>query len=132
MNVRNIFLMIICLLVMSCNSQTKSGINTVSPAEFAQKLADKPDAQLIDVRTSEEFSGKHLDNATNVDWNGSDFADKVSKLDKSKPVFLYCRSGGRSATAAAKLQQMGFTEIYDMDGGIIKWNTLPTQNTAKQ
>lgn len=54
---------------------------------------------------------------------------QMEKLDKEKPVYIYCRSGGRSGKAAKQLADEGFTEIYDLDGGILEWNkkNLPTK-----
>jgi thioredoxin len=57
-----------------------------------------------------------------VNWNGDDFVAKVNSYDKSKPIFVYCKVGGRSAQAASKLAELGFKEIYNLDGGIMKWN----------
>lgn len=111
------------MLMVSCQGQTSEGVKTISPKEFASKLESTPDAQLLDVRTPAEYSSEHLDKAANVDWNGADFEAKAAALDKSKPVFVYCKVGGRSAQAANKLQQMGFSEVYNMDGGILKWNS---------
>jgi thioredoxin len=107
-------------LLVSCNAQNKN-VEVIPPAAFAGKLKSMPNPQLLDVRMPSEFAGEHLDNASNVNWNGDDFAAKASKLDKSKPVFVYCKIGGRSNQAAQKLSEMGFTKIYDLQGGIVKW-----------
>ncbi|MEM8892294.1 MAG: rhodanese-like domain-containing protein, partial [Bacteroidota bacterium] len=56
------------------------------------------------------------------DVNGSGFATQVESLDKSKPVLLYCKKGGRSARAAKQLQEMGFMTIYDLEGGFTAWS----------
>jgi rhodanese-related sulfurtransferase len=99
------------------------GINKELPvAEYEQKLAASTGAQLVDVRTPGEYAEGHLANAKNIDYNSDAFADKVAKLDKAKPVFVYCLSGGRSGMAAEQMHNMGFTEVYNMKGGIIKWN----------
>jgi thioredoxin len=74
------------------------------------------------VRTPEEYAVERIDNAVNVNWNGADFESKASTYDKSKPIFVYCKVGGRSAQAANKLSEMGFKEIFNLDGGIMKWN----------
>jgi len=89
-----------------------------------------PDAAIIDVRTPQEFSDGHLIHATNMDWNGDRFEAQVSTLDKSKPVFVYCYSGGRSAAAAKKMRANGFTEVYELAGGFSKWRDakLPVAN----
>ncbi len=91
-------------------------------AEFEQKLAATSNAQLVDVRTPEEYAAGHLKNAVNIDYNGDDFVGKIGKLDKGKPVLVYCLSGGRSSKAASKMEDMGFAEVYNMEGGMMKWN----------
>lgn len=104
---------------MSCShSQTQSSL---SAKEFAEKIKALPEAPVIDVRTPGEFSSGHLNNAVNYDWNGSQFEQQIKTLDKSKPVFVYCLSGGRSAAAAEKMRADGFREVYEMNGGMMKW-----------
>jgi thiol-disulfide isomerase/thioredoxin len=64
-----------------------------------------------------------LKNAQNIDWRDAAFAEQAGKLNKNVPVMVYCLGGGRSAAAAAKLEEMGFTLIYDMDGGYLAWTS---------
>jgi len=109
------------LTLSSCTGQTAK-INTIPAATFAEKINKTPNAQIIDVRTPEEFAPQHIGNAQNINWNGDDFVAKAQKLDKTRPVFVYCTVGGRSRKAAEKLDEMGFKEIYNLDGGIMKWN----------
>lgn len=94
---------------------------TIPVDEFENKIAALPNAQLIDVRTPEEYQGGHLRNATNMNIRQDDFEAQLGKLDKTKPVFVYCKSGGRSSLAAGKMKELGFTEVYNMDGGMMKW-----------
>ena len=122
MNSKIISLSLICLLFLSCQGQQTKTVQTVDVTAFAEKLTATDKAQLLDVRTPEEFSSGHIENATNVNWNGDDFVAKAENYDKSKPVFVYCKVGGRSAQAADKLAELGFKEIYNLDGGIMKWN----------
>lgn len=91
--------------------------------EFEKQLAESGNVQLLDVRTPEEYGEGHLAKAANVDYKNPDFKEKIAKLDKSKPVYVYCLSGGRSAAAATALHESGFKEVYDMKGGYLKWNT---------
>jgi thioredoxin len=112
----------ISFLFISCQGQQSDTIKTVDVKTFAEKLKTIENPQLLDVRTPEEYSGEHIENATNVNWNGSDFTTKVAKYDKSKPIFVYCKVGGRSSQAANKLAALGFKEIYNLDGGIMKWS----------
>jgi len=117
-----ISLSLICFLFFCCQGQQTKTVQTVDVTAFAEKLKATDKAQLLDVRTPEEFNSGHIENATNVNWNGDDFVAKAEKYDKSKPVFVYCKVGGRSAQAADKLAELGFKEIYNLDGGIMKWN----------
>jgi thioredoxin 1 len=91
--------------------------------EFEKKYSETPTAQLVDVRTSGEYGGGHLPKAQNVDFRSADFTQKVQTLDKTKPTFVYCLSGGRSAEAANIMRQNGFTNVYEMGGGYLKWTT---------
>lgn len=116
-------LLFISAVLISCQGQTSKKVEVVDTKTFAEKLKSTENPQLLDVRTPEEFSVDHLEKATNVNWNGDDFAAKAEKLDKSKPVFVYCKVGGRSNQAANKLSEMGFTQVYDMQGGIMKWKS---------
>ena len=115
------FLFIIALFT-SCQSQTSKSIEVIDSKIFADKLKSTKKPQLLDVRTPEEFAVDHLENAENINWNGNDFATKAEQLDKSKPVYVYCKVGGRSHQAAEKLSEMGF-EVYDLQGGIMKWKS---------
>lgn len=115
-------LLLLSFLFLSCQGQTSPAVKTVDVETFAQKLSTTPNPQLLDVRTPAEFSGEHIDNAVNVNWNADDFVAKANQYDKTKPIFVYCKVGGRSGQAANKLAELGFKEIYNLDGGIMKWN----------
>lgn len=122
MKFRPIFLLIISFVVLSCNGQTSKNVKTIEPAAFAEKITATQNPQILDVRTPEEYASGHIDNAANVNWNGNDFVVKATTFDKTKPVFVYCKSGGRSKQAAAKLEELGFTSIYELQGGMLKWD----------
>lgn len=100
---------------------------------FEQKIAQDKNPTIIDVRSPEEFESGHLENAQNINWNGSNFDQAVSKFNKNKPVYVYCLSGGRSADAAAKMRQDGFKTVYELQGGMLKWRAakLPESHDAK-
>lgn len=118
------------LLLFSCTSGQTTGSGASLPAkEFQQKLAEMPSAPLLDVRTPEEFSKGHLVNAKNWNWTDGQFTQKFGELDPAQPVFVYCLSGGRSGAAASMLQSKSFTQVYELQGGIMKWNAanLPVE-----
>lgn len=79
---------------------------------------------LIDVRQPEEFTGElgHIPGASLIVLDG--LLDHIDDIPKDKPVVLICRSGGRSARAANVLFEAGYTNIYNLKGGMILWNEL--------
>jgi rhodanese-related sulfurtransferase len=109
-------------LLSSCMGQTSKRIQTIDPIAFADKIKATPKASILDVRTPDEFATEHIDNADNINWNHDSFVAKTDKYDKTKPVFVYCLSGGRSKKATEKLESLGFTTIYELQGGLLKWN----------
>lgn len=112
----------LAFLFSGCISgQNQSTKNNYSATEFAEKIKELPDAPLVDVRTPNEFAKGHLVNAKNIDWNGGNFDQAIATLDKSKPVLIYCLSGGRSGSAGKKMRSMGFEYVYELTGGIMQW-----------
>lgn len=110
------------IILNSCSTgQSQNSKTNLTAVEFAEKIKNLPNAPIIDVRTPDEFSGGHLQNAQNIDISGSVFQQQIETLDKSRPVFVYCLSGGRSASAATAMREAGFKEVYELDGGIMKW-----------
>ncbi len=114
----------IAMLFFSCsNGQTSNKQWKLSASDFASKIKELPKAPILDVRTPEEFSGGHLENALNTNWNGDTFNKDIASIDKSEPVFVYCLSGGRSSSAASQMRSDGFKQVYEMDGGMMKWRS---------
>lgn len=103
-------------------SGTTPGVTVVSPAD-AQAVIEAGDPRLVvlDVRTPGEFAEARLDDAILIDINEPDFADRVAELDRDAQYVLYCRSGNRSAAAREVMDDLGFAEVYDVDGGIVAW-----------
>ena len=118
--------LIILLLFYASNvfSQNKDPF-LLSINDFDIKLKEKAEiAQLVDVRTTEEYLRGHLKKASNLNFNDDNFEDLVkAKLDKNRPIFIYCFSGRRSSDAAIFLRDLGFKEVYDMAGGFAKWTS---------
>lgn len=105
---------------------TAASFQNIDQAEFLKKQSEG--AVIIDVRTPGEIADGYIKGATIfADVNGSDFATKVEALDKSKTYLVYCRSGKRSSTAAHMMVEKGFTNVFNLNGGILGW----TSETAK-
>lgn len=116
---RHKLILFVALVFVSLLAQAQ--IVKLDPQNFEKKLQSLTNPVLVDVRTSIEFSQGHLKNAVLIDFNSADFKSRLSKLDKTKPVFVYCAVGGRSNAAVSILSETGFKEIYDLQGGISAW-----------
>lgn len=107
------------LLLTGC-SGSSSATPKLGIEEFAAKAAE-PGVVVLDVRTPGEFAQGHLANAINVDFQSGYFEEEIAKLDKNATYAVYCRSGNRSGQAVKVMEDLGFTDMYDMNGGVIDW-----------
>ena len=89
---------------------------------WARTVHKRP-GTILDVRTPEEIAQGMVPDAINIDWRGANFKAQVFELDKDIPVHVYCASGGRSKQAMGLLKELGFQEIYELDGGFTAWKT---------
>lgn len=115
-----LLLLVTAILTLSCQSQTDSRIKVLPVADYKVAIA-RGDGAIVDVRTPEEFSEGFIPNAQNINVNDASFETEIQKLDKTKPVYVYCRSGARSQKAAQKMVELGFTQVIDLDGGYLAW-----------
>jgi rhodanese-related sulfurtransferase len=127
-------LLIVSISIVSC-AQSKSSGNTptdtevkslegktqrVSKEEFKAYM-ESTKVQLVDVRTPEEFSAGNINGAVNIDFYSEAFKSKLETLDKSQPVLVYCKSGGRSSQALEVMKSMGFKTVLELEGGYSNW-----------
>ncbi|QBN18404.1 thioredoxin domain-containing protein [Flavobacterium nackdongense] len=126
-----IFISFVTFTMLSCTGQPSKSLKSVDPVTFSKEIAQLEEPQLIDVRTPGEFNAGHILDAENIDWLSNNFVAATEKLDKSQPIFVYCKSGGRSAKAAAKLEELGFKKIYNLEGGIMKWDAAGLSTRAE-
>jgi thioredoxin len=118
----------------SCQSNSKAtGSELLDVQAFETRMNTLSDEQLIDVRTPEEYAAGHLAGAVNMNIYDADFAQRIAKLDKSRPVMVYCKAGGRSGDAAKQLSALGYA-VSDLKGGTLAWanagKALETAGTA--
>lgn len=95
-------------------------IKTISKEDFREKL-DSGEFTLLDVRTKNENEMNKIQESDVFDISGSDFLDQIKALDKDKKYLIYCLSGARSNHALGMMEQLGFEEVYDLEGGILRW-----------
>jgi len=94
---------------------------TVSQKKF-QRLMNKKNTVLLDVRTADEYQAGHIPGALQIDvLITEDFKNQVATLDKGKRYLVYCRSGKRSKEAMELMKGSGFAKLYDLEGGFSKW-----------
>lgn len=111
------------MALSACGQQHQQGSAQVQkPVDFDKSYHADPNGVLVDVRTKDEFDSGHLENAMLMDWNADDFDARAAAVDKSKTIYIYCLSGGRSASAAKHLRSQGY-QVVEMEGGIMKWKS---------
>ena len=99
------------------------GFHDVKVAEF-KKLAKAGTGVILDVRTPKEYAEGHINGSINMNYFDKDFKNQLGKLDKAKPVYVYCHSGGRSSKAMNIMKNQGFKTIYNLTGGYAAWKNL--------
>lgn len=116
------FLTLLITLILGCPPLARAEQADQSPAAVARWIQETPAAQIVDVRTKEEFATGRLAKAVLIPWTDKDFSERAKKeLDPAKPVLVYCRSGRRSTEAAAELAKLGFKSVRNLKGGITAW-----------
>jgi len=94
----------------------RPGVVRIGAPDAVSLMADRDDLTVIDVRTPAEFAEGHLADAELLDIYEAAFRDEIDGLDRDGSYVLYCRTGSRSGQAAAFMQDLGFTEVYDAGG----------------
>ncbi len=113
--------LVVLLSVISLSCKSDESVIKIVTTEEVETIIQSEDVQLIDVRTPEEYEEGHILNAQNIDYNSPNFEVDITKLDKTKPVLLYCKSGNRSGKSSQIFLEAGFKTIYDLEGGITEW-----------
>ncbi len=98
-----------------------SQVHQLSASQFNNIIKEK-DGILLDVRTEREFNSGHLENSGQLNFYAPDFAQSLLKLPKDKPIYLYCNTGSRSNIAAQYLIRNGYTQVYNLQRGIMEWH----------
>jgi len=115
------FIIFFLCTLCACKQKVSEGVNLIDPIAFSEKILEE-DVQLLDVRTPDEWKEGVIGEPLKINFLDDSFNVEIEKLDKNKPIALYCKSGGRSAQAASLLSELGFKEIYELKGGILNWN----------
>jgi phage shock protein E len=115
---KNLLVALVLFLTLFSSESLFSQTKLVSPKEFKSAISS---GVVVDVRTPEEFNNGHLQGASNINFYDANFNTDISKIDKAKTILIYCQLGGRSHKAVAKLSELGFSKIIELDGGYNAW-----------
>ncbi len=128
------YLFIALSILLGACSNGQNNTTSLTATAFSEKMKQSNQAIIVDVRTPGEYAEGHIANAHNIDYNGADFDAQIAALDKTKEYLVYCLSGGRSSSAANKMRNAGFTKVYELQGGIMKWRAakLPEVSTTTE
>jgi len=101
-------------------SYYKNTVSLIYPHQLYKKIIAKEKMYLLDTRETKEFEISSLKNAINVGFIGFSM-NKVKDLNKKTLVIVYCTIGARSETIGERLKKNGFTNVYNLYGGLIHW-----------
>ena len=118
-----LLLLISSTITFGCKEEASEASVKIVSAQEMKELSQLEDVQLLDVRTPEEYAEGYIEGFQNIDFLSETFQDDIEKLDKTKPVIVYCKSGGRSGRCSKLMLEKGFQTIYDLEGGITKWES---------
>lgn len=115
-------ILLVLLAFVACTQSAPAQGGVLDAAQMEAMLKSDKQVQLVDLRTPGEIqqTGK-IEGALEINFTSPDFQTQIAKLDKEKPVVVYCAAGGRSPRAAAQMQKMGFKKVYDYAGGMNDW-----------
>ena len=116
-----IFFLLACQNTSTTSEQGNGIFEKISKENFVKKMEEKTSKIILDVRTPEEFEKGTIEGAININFYDKNFDEQLSNLDKSKPTFIFCKSGGRSGKTFNKMKTMEFTEVYELKGGYSAW-----------
>ena len=112
-------IIVILFLIMANFGNAQNKYKVLSVHAFKDSISSN--VQLLDVRTWLEFKMGSIKKAKQVDYFSSDFKKDVLVFDKEQPIYIYCRSGKRSRKAGKILNDIGFKQVFDLEGGYLNW-----------
>jgi rhodanese-related sulfurtransferase len=107
------------LLLVGCSTST-AGATNMDVLEFSKKITESG-VVILDVRTPGEFAEGYIEGARMIDFQGGSFETEIASLDKNATYAVYCRSGNRSGQAVKIMQDAGFLNLFNLEGGVIDW-----------
>lgn len=118
--IMRVFFLIFISAFFSCSTSLNDTYQSIDIVEL-KEVINYQDIIILDVRTAHETSKGYIPDATFIDYYDDKFDEKINLIDRKKSIYVYCKIGGRSKKVAENLHGMGFSEVYNLEGGFIKW-----------
>ncbi len=115
---------ILAMTSVQAEDEAGEAVEKIDVHAAQEYAAQHENAVLLDVRTPAEYEMSHIPGAVNVNVQNDDFASMVAGLDKNKTYLVHCTknpANGRSARALETLQELGFRNLYSIEGGYVAW-----------
>jgi phage shock protein E len=112
---------VLALIVAACGGTQAAQPVLVDAAEAHELIGNEPELVVLDVRTPPEVAEGTLPGAVVIDLSSPTFRSQIEELDRDTTYLVYCRSGNRSQEATRLMAELGFSDIYELDGGIVAW-----------
>lgn len=120
-----LIIVFLALGLSSCQKEQKPAYSSITIDAFETIYKGKSNIQLLDVRSPEEWEKGFIKGAIFDNFYAENFSEiAVKELDKKQPVYVYCRSGGRSVNASKLLIEKGFTNVINVEGGYLAWEKI--------
>jgi rhodanese-related sulfurtransferase len=117
---KKVFALISSLLLLVGCSTSAAGATNMDVLDFSKKITESG-VVILDVRTPGEFAEGYIEGARMIDFQGGSFETEIESLDKNATYAVYCRSGNRSGQAVKIMQDAGFLNLFNLEGGVIDW-----------
>ena len=109
------------MLFFSCQNTQEEKFRNIDIIKF-HEIASASNITILDVRTSQERAHGYINNSTHIDFYDDSFLEKVNLLNKENSIYIYCKVGGRSTKVSEKISELGFKDVYNLEGGFISWS----------
>ncbi|MDO4768347.1 MAG: rhodanese-like domain-containing protein [Pseudomonadota bacterium] len=119
---RKILSLLCLLLLLPAAAPAQDAVLTVDQARrLMEENADNPRFVILDVRARELFEEGHIKGAVHMNYYATNFKRLVSRLDRNATILIYCQRGRQSPMARRVMEQLRFTDLHVLQGGVHAW-----------
>lgn len=115
-----VFILLLGFVVSCKEKKAPENVKFLETTDFKENLKTAPGV-ILDVRPEKMYTEAHIKDARSLDYDADNFKDELAKLDKEKPVYVYCNAGHKSRKTALLLGEMGFKNVIELKEGLNDW-----------